>query len=67
MGGEQGAERLDDGQQQDEEPPEDGEVGDTGRGPLQQLSLSGDLDELGPGDVAAPIEPTGLDRLGEAT
>ena len=38
---------LEDREEQDGEAPHGEEVGETGHGPLEQLALAGDLDDLG--------------------
>ena len=38
---------LDDGEEQDREPPHDEEVGKARNGPLEQLLLTGDFDDFG--------------------
>ena len=61
--GEQVAEGLDDGEDQDGEAPHGEEVGHAGHGPLEQLLLAGHLDQLGlePGrDVLGPARHGGL-------
>ena len=52
------------GEGQDDEAPEGEEVGDAGHAPLQQLALTEDLDELGPGALADAVEAAGCGRTG---
>ena len=50
-GREEGPEALNDRQDEDAEPPEDGRVGEPGCGPAQQFSLGDDFDDFGLGDL----------------
>ena len=55
---EEGTVGLDDGEEQDGEAPHGEEVGDTGNGPLEDLLLTGDFDDLGFSLLCEALEST---------